>query len=935
MTHSGDLISNPGRIHFLPGLLLALIIVMTVGCNPNEPPARNPVFTDSVDHDSIVLVIQQEAKQVRSVMGREHFDSAIVLSDHALLLAANFLNPDDTLRSKLLARKGFCHVQGGSIVKGLRCYREGLKSVLLRDHPSRKDSAEAGTLLANIAMQYARCAMPDSAIIYGKLALETRIRLYGKDSPSLIVVLQNLAESWKVKGDLDEAGNILNHVVNRLSIQEDTVQLSIALNNLADIYFLRDDSAGALELLNRSLAMIKPKLNKNTKVGYSIYSGLALAAAHSDPNGSGEFLDQAFHFAALSYPARRHREKGKLHLTEGGIRLLQHRPQEALHAYYTALLHFAPRIQSADDDCLPPVYMYDREPQTFIALCGMAHAREMMAGAAGMADSAYHCYLAAFRFADGLRRGFNTVEQKDFLSSVIFPEYERAIQMTLRQYRQPGNREVLGRIFELMEMSKANDQLDALNAVAATGKYTLPDSLVLAISKLDDSLHKVQGWLAGGDLGAATTVVALEKEKEQQQDWLKNHHPGYFFTEPVYADWSHTTRWLKGNDTLLLEYFLGEDELYVLAACGMRDTAFTVRWDSSSLAIYNAFQESIRPGQHAQVYPAFTTPSFALYQMLVQPALGICAGGTLPQRLFIVPDGQLDFIPFEALLTQAAKPSEDARSLPYLLRKSTVTYTHSLQLLLLTSSARAQQAAMLGMGTQLKLAKGMPPLANAAREAEMATDRMGGETALNEAATESAFRQRASAFNILHIASHSILDEGKPLESHILLHTDPATQDDGRINAWEVYDMKLGADLTVLSACSAGKGKNIKGQGVMSLGRAFSVAGCPNVIMTLNNVNDLAAYQLMDAFYAKLAEGLCAADALREARLTYLHDRDVGMTHPSLWAPFILSGPGDVQFVAEPRSKAFKPWFGGGLAVLLAVAGWFYMGKKRLRQKPD
>jgi CHAT domain-containing protein len=229
---------------------------------------------------------------------------------------------------------------------------------------------------------------------------------------------------------------------------------------------------------------------------------------------------------------------------------------------------------------------------------------------------------------------------------------------------------------------------------------------------------------------------------------------------------------------------------------------------------------------------------------------------------------------------------------------------------------------MLGMGTKLKLTESMPALANAAKEAEMATDRMGGETALNEDATESAFRQRASAFNILHIASHSILDEGKPLQSHILLHTDPATTDDGRINAWEVYDMKLHADLTVLSACSAGKGRNIRGQGVMSLGRAFSVAGCPNVIMTLNNVDDFAAYQLMDAFYAKLATGMSAADALREARLDYLRDGDLGMAHPSLWAPFILNGPGDVQFEPEP-DKGKLIWFmAGSIFVLLAGGAW-------------
>ncbi len=117
---------------------------------------------------------------------------------------------------------------------------------------------------------------------------------------------------------------------------------------------------------------------------------------------------------------------------------------------------------------------------------------------------------------------------------------------------------------------------------------------------------------------------------------------------------------------------------------------------------------------------------------------------------------------------------------------------------------------------------------------------------------------------------------------------DTATIEDGWLSAYEIFNLKLKANLVVLSACETGLGKEVKGEGLMSLTRAFMYAGAPSVVVSLWKVNDAASKDLMVAFYRQLRGGekLSYSEALRRAQLEMIGKGNA----PKFWAPFVLVG---------------------------------------------
>jgi CHAT domain-containing protein len=208
---------------------------------------------------------------------------------------------------------------------------------------------------------------------------------------------------------------------------------------------------------------------------------------------------------------------------------------------------------------------------------------------------------------------------------------------------------------------------------------------------------------------------------------------------------------------------------------------------------------------------------------------------------------------------------------------------------------------------------------------------MGGEAIVNERATEGIFKERAPQYGLIHVATHGRMDPRVPLRSSLFFHADPSTHDDGELHAYEIYGMDLQAELAVLSACSVGGGKSIKGQGVMSLGRSFMVAGCTNVVMTLQDVSDQKASEIMRRFYVALVGGKTVAEALQLARMQYISETDAEYAHPAYWSPFILVGPGDIGFVtlAAPR-KTWPYWLGACGVIVGLILTWWLLRRRNL-----
>ena len=216
-------------------------------------------------------------------------------------------------------------------------------------------------------------------------------------------------------------------------------------------------------------------------------------------------------------------------------------------------------------------------------------------------------------------------------------------------------------------------------------------------------------------------------------------------------------------------------------------------------------------------------------------------------------------------------------------------------------------------------------LKGAKEEVKVISDLIGGKAYVNEFATEGVFKKEANQYRILHFAMHSLTDDKDPSFSKLLFTLTPKdTTNDNDLTAAELYATSLNADLAVLSACNTGFGTLNKGEGVMSLARAFTYAGVPSTVTSLWKVPDMTTREIMVDFYKNLKKGMTKDAALRQAKLTYLENAPESIAaNPYFWAGFVPMGNMEAMDFSEKRPLSI--W--GILAGILGVSGigfWLY-----------
>ena len=146
-------------------------------------------------------------------------------------------------------------------------------------------------------------------------------------------------------------------------------------------------------------------------------------------------------------------------------------------------------------------------------------------------------------------------------------------------------------------------------------------------------------------------------------------------------------------------------------------------------------------------------------------------------------------------------------------------------------------------------------------------------------------------YKIVHFATHSLINNQHPELSGVVLSLvdEQGQPQDGFLRLYEIYNLKLSADLVVLSACQTALGKDIKGEGLVGLTRGFMYAGAPRLVASLWKVSDNATAELMNRFYQKmLVEHLRPAAAMRAAQISMLKQKQWNAAY--YWAGFVLQG---------------------------------------------
>jgi CHAT domain-containing protein len=309
-------------------------------------------------------------------------------------------------------------------------------------------------------------------------------------------------------------------------------------------------------------------------------------------------------------------------------------------------------------------------------------------------------------------------------------------------------------------------------------------------------------------------------------------------------------------------------------------------------------------------------PASVLAKELYRWLLAACIGNSSAQRLVIVPDGELNDLPFDALVMPNGH---------YVLESQVVSVSPSATILHFLRGERLSSAArpFLGVGYTRgpELASAGAPLPDlveravhgifglgnpilsslpySRQEVEEAAQLMGPGSAvlLGSNATKGNIEaEPLGDFKILHFAVHGVIDAEDPDRSALVFREGKAPGDDGLLQAWNIRRLSLNADLVTLSACSTGVGKIEGEEGVDSLTAAFLMAGARSVLSSLWAVNDRWTATLMDKFYHNLAQGMDESTALESGKLEILKQYGRG-TVPDDWAGFVLIGRGNARIM--------------------------------------
>lgn len=284
-----------------------------------------------------------------------------------------------------------------------------------------------------------------------------------------------------------------------------------------------------------------------------------------------------------------------------------------------------------------------------------------------------------------------------------------------------------------------------------------------------------------------------------------------------------------------------------------------------------------------------------LYQLLLAPI----SESEDKQQLIIVRDGPLHLVPFDAL--------RDAHD-HYVVQSHTVVYAPSAMtfFLLRRSRSRRGSSGMLAVGgvpyghsglkpsaiTRGSSEGGLPDLPSSADEARSAIQALPSAQntlLIGNAATETAVKNSMN-HRIIHLAVHAIVNKARPDRASLVLLSDPENGEDGFLEASEIVQLPLHADLVVLSACDTAVGPIEGEEGISTLSRAFLLAGAHTVISTLWSIDDNSTSYLMKMFYLRLGRGEGAAYALRMAKEDMLHSFGSGSALPYYWAGFTVEG---------------------------------------------
>jgi CHAT domain-containing protein/tetratricopeptide (TPR) repeat protein len=712
------------------------------------------------------------------------------------------------------------------------------------------------------------------------------------ESERLGTLLHNLGELAYERGDYEAAESSFQRELALFEKLDPSGRLAReSLVGLGEVALRQQRGGRAQELWRRALALSE-KLNPKGPKNAWCLRGLAEAARLQGRNAEAEkLLRQALAIWQEINPEAF--ETGSIHLSLG-LLLFEQGNAEAAEA------HLRTAIRLSEKDRRP-------FPEAYQALARLL-ARK------GRAEESAATYLAAVGSLEAQRTRLGGAEESQWLygSRLGHLHFEAAEHQI-----------ALGRpeeAWKLLERGRARGFQEMLAQRDLRFAAELPVALYTERRRLDAEYDRTQaafaGWVPARGPAEREALDGrlrdLRLEQAQVQERIRRSSPHLGALEsPAPLDVTAARSTLDPG-TVLLTYSVGESRsyLFVIEAEGASGPGFFFY----PLAIgredlrkeIEAFRNLL--SQPETLLSVVKQRGRHLYDVLVRPAEPALAKA---DRWLISPDGPLQILPFAALSTgehyvaelkpvhhvasatvykeiKATRPEKPSAAAMDLLAVGAPQYPAGL-------NPHAETDADPQVQSALRRGLRLEPLPATRSEVEEISKLFPHvRTLLGRDATEETIKSLAPQARRLHFACHGLLDERFPLNSALAFsipeHPEEG-RDNGLLQAWEIFEsVRLDADLVTLSACDTGLGKEMGGEGLVGLVRAFQFAGARSVVASLWSVADVSTAMLMKRFYTYLRQGKTKDEALRAAQLDLIHSKRGELSRPYNWAGFALYG---------------------------------------------
>ena len=671
-----------------------------------------------------------------------------------------------------------------------------------------------------------------------------------------IAAVLNLSNVYLSSGKASAASELLEITVKSEKLSSS--DKGLLLNNLASAYVILSNEK-AEYTLKQAVKLLEKSKDQNVALSNSYRNLAVISSNKNDFETAGVYFKKAKELFFRN-PSQEPRKIAKLYYDEALLFYKQRKIAETKNAISSIFTILIPGYSSG----LPK----QESLYTETVLLDALDLQATVSSDENQYEKALESYALSFHIEELFQSVFVYENTKIVAQVRNRKRTEKCLEIYDLLFKKDNKTTWIEKAFELSEKTKAGilkQQILNFNVVSVKEKRILEqlqnwNTVILkeqqkgknaAISKINEAIKKQnEGMLL---LKSIRSETAKLQDVNLLKDCFEKSRKDKAIVLSYFSGFENLYCFKLENQKLTLQVFDKEIYKNIFRFVSYFDTASVIANDISG------YQKS----------------AFELYKLLNLPSK------SKSDNLIVIPDGLLNFVPFEALITEVSSTLNFSK-MPYLLNDFRIGYASSVDFYVDEKPFSFEKETVLGV---------FPVFENSELELTFSKDeiqeirkRFNGNYLEKNDATFRNFKINAAAFSILHLSTHASAGDVETPASIRFYEQE--------ILYSELYNLNIHPDLVVLSACETGIGKLYKGEGAMSVARGFQFAGARNLLFSLWKVNDFTTSVLMADFYRNIKNGKSYFESNYRSKINYLNSDAIANAKkaPYYWSAMVYYG---------------------------------------------